>query len=114
MAANSISTLSTKELKQKTKLAIAQAKRQGMTVAKDGTITGNVDSKKSYYRLLNTLDITELPTQYSNNSLVDNANIGGLIQGRPWKDIGNSGSYILTELTDNIITESGDSLITEQ
>ena len=31
-----------------------------------------------------TYDITQLPTQYSDNTLVDNPNEGGLIQGRPW------------------------------
>jgi len=31
-----------------------------------------------------TYDITELPTQYSNNDVVDNPNVGGLQEGRPW------------------------------
>ena len=31
-----------------------------------------------------TYDITQLPTQYSGNTVVDNANVGGLIDGRPW------------------------------
>ena len=85
MSANGISTLSTKEARQKAKLDIAQAKRQGKTVAADGTITGSVDTTKNYYRTNNTYDITELPTQYSGNTVVDNANTGGLQPHRPWK-----------------------------
>jgi hypothetical protein len=66
MAANGISTLSTKELRQKAKLDLAAAKR-----ATDGNPRA-------------TYDITQLPTQYSGNAIVDNANVSGLIQGRPW------------------------------
>jgi hypothetical protein len=66
MAANGISTLATKELRQKAKLDLAAAKR-----AADG-----------YSRA--TYDITQLPTQYDNNGVVNNPNTGGLVQGRPW------------------------------
>lgn len=31
-----------------------------------------------------TLDTTQLPTLYSGNDIVDNANSGGLVEGRPW------------------------------
>jgi hypothetical protein len=31
-----------------------------------------------------TLTINNLPTKYSGNTLVDNANTGGLVLGRPW------------------------------
>ena len=31
-----------------------------------------------------TYDINKLPTKYSGNDIVDNPNIGGLVQGRPW------------------------------
>lgn len=31
-----------------------------------------------------TYDITELPTKYSGNDIVDNPNVGGLVDGRPW------------------------------
>jgi hypothetical protein len=65
MAANGISTLATKELRQKAKLALA---------AIDRAATG----RRAY------LDITELPTQYSGNTVVDNPNEDGLILGRPW------------------------------
>jgi hypothetical protein len=89
MAANGISTLSTKQLKQEGKLAIATAKRQGKTVAVDGTITGSLDATKPYYRAANTLDTTLLPTLYSSNTVVDNSNTvnsvnGVLVAGRPW------------------------------
>ena len=50
----------TKEQRQKQKLDIAAAKRN------------------------DTYDITQLPTQYDGNDVVDNANSGGLIVGRPW------------------------------
>jgi hypothetical protein len=65
MSANGISSLSTKELKQKAKLALAAVKR-----AATGRRSG--------------LDITELPTQYSGNAIIDNPNVGGLVTGRPW------------------------------
>lgn len=66
MAANGISTLSTKELRQKAKLELAAVKR---------LIDGN--PRADY-------DITQLPTQYDDNSVVDNANASGLQLGRPW------------------------------
>lgn len=66
MAANGISTLATKELKQKAKLDLA---------AIDRAAVGNPRA---------TYVITQLPTQYSGNDIVDNPNVGGLIQGRPW------------------------------
>lgn len=84
MAANGISTLSTKEDRQLAKLTIAEAKRQGKTVADDGTISGSLDSTKTYYRSNNVLDTTELPTLYSGNDVTDNANTGGLQVSRPW------------------------------
>lgn len=84
MAANGISTLNTKQAKQNAKLAIAEAKRQGKTVAVNGTVSGSLDSSKPYYRTNNVLDKTELPTVYVNNSVSDNPNVGGLQQGRPW------------------------------
>lgn len=66
MAANGISTLATKELRQKAKLEIAAAKR-----LTDG------NPRADY-------DINQLPTQYDDNAVVDNANAGGLAVGRPW------------------------------
>ena len=84
MSANGISDLATKQLKQVAKLDIAQAKREGRVVADDGSISGAVDSTKNYYRERNQYDITQLPTQYSGDNLTDNANTGGLVEGRPW------------------------------
>jgi hypothetical protein len=66
MALNGISTLATKELRQKAKLDLAATKR-----AEDG-----------YARA--TYDITQLPTQYNDNGIINNPNTGGLQLGRPW------------------------------
>lgn len=84
MSLNGISELSTKQLRQEAKLSIAEAKRQGKTVADDGTVTGSLDTTKPWYRVNNILDTTELPTLYSGNTVVDNANVGGLQESRPW------------------------------
>lgn len=65
MAANGISTLATKQARQDAKLAAAATKRA-------------TDGRRS------TLNTSQLPTVYSGNDLVDNANVGGLVQGRPW------------------------------
>lgn len=67
MSANGIAHLPTKEARQKAKLDLAATNR-----AADGNPRA-------------TYDITELPTQYSGNDIVNNANDGGLVQGRPWK-----------------------------
>jgi hypothetical protein len=66
MALNGISTLLTKEARQKAKLDLAAINR-----AADG-------NARAIY------DITRLPTQYDNNGIIDNANTGGLVVGRPW------------------------------
>ena len=92
MALNGISTLTYKRQRQDAKLEIAEAKRQGKTVTASGgsySISGAVDSSKSYYRAANTLDASRLPTRYGVGSndpadIVNNANIGGLKPGRPW------------------------------
>jgi hypothetical protein len=66
MALNGISTLATKELRQKAKLDLAATNRAAV---------GNPRA---------TYDITQLPTQYSGNDVVNNPNDGGLVEGRPW------------------------------
>jgi hypothetical protein len=66
MALNGISTLATKELRQKAKLDLAATKR-----AADGNARA-------------TYDITQLPTQYNDNAVINNPNAGGLVVGRPW------------------------------
>lgn len=65
MAQNGISTLATKELRQKAKLDLAATKRDS---------TGRTS----------TYDINKLPTKYVGNQSVDNPNVGGLVDGRPW------------------------------
>ncbi len=64
--ANVIDRLATKELKQRAKLNLSEL---------DRAADGNPRS---------TYDITELPTQYSGNNIVDNPQPNGLILGRPW------------------------------
>jgi hypothetical protein len=66
MSANGIARLATRELRQKAKLELA---------AQDRAAAGDPRS---------TYDITELPTQYSGNNIVDNPQPSGLILGRPW------------------------------
>jgi hypothetical protein len=56
----------TKEDRQIQKLEIAKAAR---------TADGNARS---------TYTITDLPTKYTGNAVTDNANVGGLVVGRPW------------------------------
>jgi len=66
MAANGISTLATKELRQKAKLDLAAANRAAVG-----------DPRATY-------DITQLPTQFNSNAIINNPNAGGLVVGRPW------------------------------
>jgi hypothetical protein len=65
MAQNGISTLATKQARQAAKLAASATKRAAT-------------SRRS------TLNTSQLPTLYSGNVVVDNANVGGLVTGRPW------------------------------
>lgn len=65
MATNGISTLSTKQAKQTAKLNLSVTKRAAR-------------GRRS------TLNVGQLPTVYSGNAVVDNANVGGLVLGRPW------------------------------
>ena len=69
-----------KRQRQEEKLRIAVSKRKGLAAA---------DTNATYYRAVNTKTKTNLPTLYTpgNNdsgNLVDNANSGGLVNGRPW------------------------------
>lgn len=66
MSANGIAQLPTREERQKAKLDLAAIKR-----AADGNPRA-------------TYDITQLPTQYDADDVIDNPNVGGLVQGRPW------------------------------
>ena len=65
MSANGIAHLTTREARQKAKLAQA---------AIDRAATGRRA----------VLDITQLPTQFVGDTVVDNPNDGGLVVGRPW------------------------------
>lgn len=84
MSKNGISSLPTKEDRQLAKLDLAKAKREGKIVADDGTVSGSADPSKPYYRDRNDYDITQLPTKYDGNDILDNPNAGGLVLGRPW------------------------------
>ena len=76
MAANGISTLATKRARQDQKLLLANADRAARNVVEPGRYADV------------TADSTQLPTLYNptdnEGALVDNANTGGLKQGRPW------------------------------
>lgn len=73
MAQNGISTLASKQARQEAKLNLAQTGRRA-----------GGDTTSPAYRARNTYDISQLPTQYSGNVIVDNPNTGGLVTGRPW------------------------------
>jgi len=60
-----------KQVQQEMTLKIAQLKKKA-----------GGDASKPYYRALNTYNIAKLPTKYSTNAVVDNAD--ALIAGRPW------------------------------
>ena len=73
MAENNISTLANKKLRQEAKLAQANADRAARNVVEPGRYADV------------TADISQLPTKYdTDNSLINNANTGGLKLGRPW------------------------------
>lgn len=82
MSANGIAHLETRQERQEAKLAIAEAKRQGKTVARDGTISGTLDSTKTYYRENNVLNIDLLAAKYVGDVAVDDGL--PLESHRPW------------------------------
>lgn len=89
MAANGISTLATKQARQAAKLELAKLKRQGYTLDTDGSVLSGPDITQPFYRTRHDYVITQLPTKYAvgdnfTGNIVDNANTGGLILGRPW------------------------------
>ena len=118
MAANGISTLSTKEARQIAKLEYAQAKRKGRIITDDpggtpdayGTWSddGTDDDTKNYYRSNNTYDATSLPDTYNGNlpGADDNPNTGGLLAKRPWVAI--SAIAAPTSITESV---DGDTLV---
>lgn len=73
MAANGISTLANKKLRQEAKLALAGQDRAARNVVEPGRYADT------------TADITQLPTKYkADNTVENNPNVGGLLPGRPW------------------------------
>lgn len=86
-SSNKISTLPTKEQKQKFKLDLAQSKRR----RKFG----------SWYRDLNIYDIELLPTRYEGNIVVPNSHPLGLTDGRPW--VINTGSGAVSVVSDGLL-----------
>jgi len=100
MAANGISTLSTKEARQLAKLEYAQAKRKGRVITDDpGGVVGTYgtwsddgtdDDTKNYYRPNNTYDYSAIPNPYEGNSynVDDDENTGALVAKRPWVSVG--------------------------
>ena len=61
----------------------------GFTLTNTGSVASSAsgpgpDTSAPFYRIGNEYDITELPTQYTGNSLTDHINETGLIYGRPW------------------------------
>lgn len=66
--ANKIARLTTLEDRQRGKLDLSQLERIELS------------NPRPYY------DINELPTQYDGNTIIDNPNPSGLIEGRPWVD----------------------------
>lgn len=77
MAANGISTLTYKRDRQDAKLALAETDRANRNAVEPGRYPDV------------TADATQLPTRYgvndnSEGAIVDNPNVGGLKEGRPW------------------------------
>jgi hypothetical protein len=73
MAANGISTLANKKLRQIAKLEQAKADRIARNVVEPGRYA------------VTEYEVLELPTQYdTDNSIIDNPNDDGLLVGRPW------------------------------
>jgi hypothetical protein len=89
MAANGISTLATKELRQKAKLDLAATDRAARSNARA------------------TYDLTQLPTQYDDNSIVNNPNTGGLVAGRPWTATAPSGSIFIPNTSSRVTLSPG-------
>jgi hypothetical protein len=82
MSANGISDAGRKkDVKQADKLTIARAKKQGRTVARDGTISGAADTTVNWFRTNNTANVYQLPTRYVGNAVVVNDNSATTIKG---------------------------------
>ena len=55
------------------------------------------NTSANFYRTRNNYDITQLPTQYSGDSITDNANTGGLVVGRPWTSYQSTGLKVFLQ-----------------
>ena len=68
---------------------LTDSSANNFTVTNTGAVTTSAlspgpDTDAVFYRARATYDITQLPTQYNDNDLVNNPNLGGLVVGRPW------------------------------
>jgi hypothetical protein len=59
------------------------------TITNNGSVTLSITAPTltpatPAYRTRATYDLTQLPTQYNDNAIVNNPNVGGLVVGRPW------------------------------
>lgn len=96
---NKIARLANRELRQKAKLDLAALDRAAS------------DNPRSTY------DITELPTQYDGNNIVDNPNSDGeggilLVEGRPWTDTPAPTYIVRLKSWDSIANEPGSVITT--
>ena len=55
------------------------------------------NTSANFHRTRNNYDITQLPTQYSGDSITDNANTGGLVVGRPWTSYQSTGLKVFLQ-----------------
>lgn len=106
MAANGISTLSTKEARQDAKLAIAEAKRKGRVITEgSGTWSddGTDNENAAWYRQGNTADKTLLANPYEGDAYNadDDEATGTLVPGRPF--LGSSVSIADSILDDAFV-----------
>jgi len=73
MAANGISTLANKKLRQEAKLILAGQDKAASNAIQPGRYAKT------------TANINQLPTKYkADNTVENNPNVGGLLQKRPW------------------------------
>lgn len=105
MALNGISELPDKYDRQIAKLTIAQAKRQGKTVAADGTISGTVDDTKPFYREWNEYDRLALARAYASGGTASDLELEAntynpLLPHRPW--IGATSGIVATTVQEAV------------
>jgi hypothetical protein len=86
MAANGISTLTTKQARQVAKLDLAQLKRQGYTLSSTGTIVSGPNTDAIFYRARNVYDIDSLADKYTSNTTTV-MTTSTLVEGRPWATV---------------------------